>query len=160
METTMQDEVLATVEASAPRRWIGVGMLTTVGVLVLYVALASPPALGWQLFLIVVGGAAFWLAYRMWFATADRIELTQSEIRTGSGHKIADVQDIESVDRGVFAFKPSNGFLIRTNTSTGARWEPGLWWRLGHRVGVGGMTAAAETKFMSEILSAILAERG
>ena len=156
----MQDEVLASVQASSPRRWAGVGMLSVVGLLVLYVALASPPELGWQVFLIVIGGAAFWLAHRMWIATEDRIELTQQVLRTGAGRVIADVADIETVDRGVFAFKPSNGFLLRTRSKGTNAWAPGLWWRLGHRVGIGGMTAAAETKFMSEVLSAILAERG
>jgi len=156
----MQDEVLATVQASAPRRWTGVGMLAIVGTLVIYVALASPPELIWQVFLLVVGGAAFWLAYRMWHVTVDRIELTHTQLRTGAGQVIADVEDIEAVDRGVFAFKPSNGFLLRTRSKAANNWAPGLWWRLGHRVGVGGMTAAAETKFMSEILSAMLADRG
>ena len=155
----MQDEVLATVQASSPRRWAGVGMLGTVGAMVLYVALAAPPALGWQVFLFVIAGGAFWLAHRMWHATTDRIELTRAELRTGAGQVIANVEDIETVDRGVFAFKPSNGFLVRTTGKGKNTWAPGLWWRLGHRVGVGGMTAAAETKFMSEMLSALLAER-
>ena len=155
----MQDEVLATIEASAPRRWIGVLMLGTVGVLVLYVALSTPPELVWQVFLIVVGGAALWLAYSVWQATQDRIELTRTELRTGAGCLIARVDDIEAVDRGVFAFKPSNGFLVRTRAKTSNSWAPGLWWRLGRRVGVGGMTAASEAKFMSEILSALLLER-
>ncbi len=155
----MQDEVLATVQASSPRRWAGVGMLSIVGALVIYVALASPPEPVWQVFLFVVGGASFWLAYRMWHATMDRIELTRLELRTGSGRVIARVEDVEAVDRGAFAFKPSNGFLVRTGTKGVNTWEPGLWWRLGHRIGVGGMTAAAETKFMSEMLSAMLADR-
>lgn len=155
----MQDEVLATIEASAPRRWIGVLMLGTVGVLVLYVALSTPPELVWQVFLIVVGGAALWLAYSVWQATQDRIELTRTELRTGAGRLIARVDEIEAVDRGVFAFKPSNGFLVRTRAKTSNSWAPGLWWRLGRRVGVGGMTAASEAKFMSEILSALLLER-
>lgn len=155
----MQEEVLATVQASSPRRWTGVGMLSIVGAMVLYVALAAPPAIGWQVFLFAVSAGAFWLAYHMWYATTDRIELTRLELRTGAGQVIARVQEIESVDRGVFAFKPSNGFLIRTAGRSTNKWAPGLWWRVGHRVGVGGMTAAAETKFMSEMLSALLAER-
>ncbi|NOD63763.1 MULTISPECIES: hypothetical protein [unclassified Ruegeria] len=156
----MQEEVLATIEASSPRRWAGVGMLTTVGALVTYVALASPPEPMWQAFLFAVGGASLWLAYRVWHATQDRIELTRSELRTGSGQIIAKVEDIETVDRGVFAFKPSNGFLVRMRHKSSNRWAPGLWWRLGRRVGVGGMTAAAEAKFMSEALSLIIHANG
>lgn len=152
----MQQEVLAKVQASAPRRGLGVSMLGTVGTLVLYVALATPPELGWQVFLLLVGVGAYWLAYRMWQATSDSIELTSTELRTGSGRLIARVADIQSVDRGAFAFKPSNGFLIRTGSKQTNTWAPGLWWRLGQQIGVGGMTAAAETKFMSEMLSAML----
>lgn len=156
----MQDEILATVQASAARRWMGVAMLLSVGVLVIYVALARPPAPLWQVFLFAVGSAALWLAHRVWHATADRIELTRTELRTGSGIRILEVADIAGVDRGVFAFKPSNGFLVTTKSRAERAWAPGLWWRIGRRVGVGGMTAAAETKFMSEMLSALLAERG
>lgn len=155
----MQDEVLATLQASTIRRWAGVGMLLTLGALVIYVALASPPEPFWQIFLFVVGGAAFWLAHRMWQATFDRIELTHSALRTGEGQVIAEIQDIEAIERGAFAFKPSNGFLVRTKSKGTNSWAPGLWWRLGHRVGVGGMTAAADAKFMSEMISAMLFEQ-
>lgn len=156
----MQEDVLATIAASAPRRWMGVGMLTTIGALVIYVALASPPQLGWQVFLLVIGAASFWLSHHMWTATADRIELTRSTLRTGSGQVICSVDEIETVDRGMFAFKPSNGFLIKTRSTDKFAWAPGLWWRLGRRIGIGGMTAAAETKFMSELLTGMLVERG
>lgn len=155
----MQQDVLATVQASSARRWTGVGMLGVVGGLVIYVALASPPQLEWQVFLLVVGGASFWLAQRMWVATKDAIELTETQLRTRSGRVICDIADIESVDRGVFAFKPSNGFLILTQSVQGNTWEPGLWWRVGRRIGIGGMTAAAECKFMSETLTALVLER-
>lgn len=158
-DMTMQQEVLATVRASTPRRWLGVGMLAVVGALVLYVAAATPPEPAWQVFLVLVGIAAFWLAHRMWTATADWIELTKTEMRTGSGRVIAYVDSIEAVDRGVFAFKPSNGFLFRTKEGQANAWAPGLWWRLGRRVGIGGMTSAAETKFMSEALSILLMNR-
>lgn len=156
----MQDDVLATVQASAPRRYTGVGMLVVVGALVIYVALASPPQLGWQVFLLAVGGTAFWLARRMWVATQDVLELTQSQLRSQSGDVICEVADIESIDRGVFAFKPSNGFLVLTRTRGRNRWEPGVWWRVGRRIGIGGMTAASEAKFMSEVLATLLVQRG
>ena len=42
----MSDEVLATAEASAARRWLGIGMLAAIGGLVIYVAFSSPPSLG------------------------------------------------------------------------------------------------------------------
>jgi hypothetical protein len=38
-------------------------------------------------------------------------------------------------------------------------WVPGLWWRIGRSVGVGGMTGAAETKMMAEMIEAMIAVR-
>lgn len=154
-----RDEVLATVQASAGRRLLGIGSLWILGALVVYVALAEPPAFIWQVFLLGLGASAFWIAERMRRATLLRIELTRDVLRDSSGSLLAPVAEIESVDRGVFAFKPSNGFLIRT-TNPGARtWRPGLWWRLGRRIGVGGMTPGSQTKYMADILSAMIAER-
>lgn len=154
------EEVLATITASAPRRWLAVVSLVFLGVLLIYVALMQPPALGWQVFLLVLGAGALVVADKLRRATARVIELTERVLRDSSGEIIAHVEDILRVDRGVFAFKPSNGFLIRTSKSAGPRmWLPGMWWRLGRMIGVGGVTPGRETKFASDILSAILAKR-
>jgi len=155
----MEDEILATVRVSAIRRWLGVGVLAAICGLVIYVALARPPAPQWQGFLLLTGAAALWAAERMRRATGHRIELTRSELRASNGTRIATLDEIEALDSGLFAFKPSNGFLIRTRTSGRRAWQPGVWWRLGRRIGVGGVTSAPQTKAMSEVLAALLAER-
>lgn len=160
MQDEVQDEILVTVGVSTLRRWMGVLALLGFGGVVLYVALATPPAPAWQAFLLVVGALALWLADRMRRATEHRLELTRSELRSSDGTRIAAIEDIEGLDRGTFAFKPSNGFLVRTRTSGGRLWRPGLWWRLGRRVGVGGVTSAPQTKAMAQVLEALLAERG
>jgi hypothetical protein len=87
------------------------------------------------------------------------IELTETEIRTSEGETIVAVADIEKVERGMFAFKPSNGFIIRTKSKGTRRWEPGLWWRIGRRVGVGGVTPGRQTKYMSEVIAALMVNR-
>lgn len=155
----MTDEVLAVVEASAPRRWMGVAMLAIVGILVIYVAVVTPPEPAWQVFLIVMGAVSLWLAQRMYQATMHRIELTATELRSSTGEIIAKVADIRGMDRGVFAFKPSNGFLLRTESKGSRVWQPGLWWRMGRRIGIGGVTPGSQTKFMSETIAALMAER-
>lgn len=155
----MTDEVVATIEASAPRRIMGVGMLAAVGVILLYVAFSTPPSAAWLVFLLAVGLGALWLAMRMWQATAHRIELTEEVLRCSDGTEIARVADIEIIDRGFFAFKPSNGFLMRTKTPAARAWYPGLWWRAGRRIGVGGVTPGAQSKATSEILAAMIARR-
>lgn len=155
----MSDEVLAEVSASAPRRWLGIVMLAFMGGLLIYVAFSTPPALEWQLFLLGVGIAALLLAERMRRATSGVIELTETEIRTSEGETIVAVAEIEKVERGMFAFKPSNGFIIRTKSKGTRRWEPGLWWRIGRRVGVGGVTPGRQTKYMSEVIAALMVNR-
>jgi len=155
----MEDEVLARVRASAPRRWMGIAMLATIGGLSIYVALAAPPALIWQLFLLAVGALALFMAERLRRATELTLELTETELRDSGGRVLARVADIQSLDSSFFAFKPSNGFLIRTKTPAARAWRPGLWWRVGRRIGIGGVTPGSQTKMMAEILSAMLARR-
>ena len=87
------------------------------------------------------------------------IVLTESELRSTEGDRIARVDEIEALDRGVLAFKPSNGFMVRTRTAQPRAWRPGLWWRVGRRVGIGGVTPGGQTKAMAEILAALMAER-
>ena len=156
----MSSEVLATIEASAVRRGMGTAMLGAVGCILIYVAVSAPPSPAWLVFLLAVGAAALWLSVRMWQATVHRIELTAEELRCSDGQLIARVEEIEAIDRGFFAFKPSNGFLIRTGTQGARAWMPGLWWRAGRRIGIGGVTPGSQGKAMSEILAAMLAQRG
>ncbi len=156
----MTEDVLASVAASQPRRLFGVGVLGLLGLIVIYVALSQPPANpAWRVFLIVMGGGALWTARAMWGATQLRLELTRTELRLSDGSRIAQIAAIRSLDRGMFAFKPSNGFMLRLSAKAPRRWLPGLCWSLGDRVGVGGVTSAAQTKAMAEIISAMLADR-
>jgi len=153
------DEVLATVAASPARRVMGVSMLVGLGLLTLYVAMASAPGLAWQGFLLLVSGGALWMGHRMWQATAHHIELTAKGLRCSDGTEIIRIADLEVLDRGFFAFKPSNGFLMRSKTPGTRCWYPGLWWRMGRRIGIGGVTPGSQTKTMTEILAAMMVER-
>ena len=156
----MSDEVLAVVQPSTARRGLGIGTLGLLGVMLIYVALMSPPAeIAWQVFLLVVGVVTVWFAERMRRATALGLELTREGLRTSEGEIIAAMDDIENIDRSMFAFKPSNGFILRLKSGQGGRWMPGLWWQVGRRVGVGGVTSKNQTKAMAEIIAIIVAER-
>ncbi len=150
----MTEEVQARIDISQPRRWFGVGMLMFLGGLLIYVALASPPELHWQIFLLVTGAGALWLGEKMRRATSGYIEMTADVLRDQDGEVIARLDDIEQVERGFLAFKPSNGFLMKTKTPGSRRWEPGLWWRMGRRIGVGGVTPASQSKVMADMISA------
>lgn len=150
-------EELARVTASPPRRVIGAGSMALLGVLLLYVALATPPAsLLWLMFLLGLGGFAIWFSTRLWAATAHALVLTPEALCDSDGTLIARLDDIEKVDRSMFAMKPSNGFLVILKTRQARAWRPGLWWRMGRRVAVGGVTAASQTKPFADVLMATL----
>ena len=149
----MSDEIRAKIEISQPRRWLGVGMLFCLGALLIYVAFATPPSLQWQAFLLGVGTAALWLAEKMRRATAGWIEMTDAVLRDQDGTLIATLDEIENVERGMLAFKPSNGFLMKTTHPAPNHWSPGLWWRIGRRVGVGGVTPSSQGKVMADLIS-------
>lgn len=160
MEFKDENEVIAVARASMGRRILGLTSLGLLGILLIYIAFTRPPSIGWQVFLIVLGAASLWFTDKMRKSTASCVELTPTELRDGDGTVIARVEDIQTIDRGVFAFKPSNGFLLKTTAPAPAAWRPGLWWRTGRRIGIGGMTPGNQTKFMSEVLSAMMATRG
>lgn len=156
----MSEEILATVSTSPPRRWLGIGVMATLGALLLYVAFAVPPGkLLWQAFLIGLGLAALGMSEKTRRGTEGSVELTKDGLRDSNGEVIATLDQIVAVDRGMFAMKPSNGFLIRLKTAQPRRWLPGLWWRLGRRVGIGGVTPGPQTKAMAQMLEILIAER-
>lgn len=155
----MTDRTLATLSVSPGRRLLGVGSLWLLAFLVLYVAVARPPAIGWQVFLTIFGLGAVYIGEQLRRSTRTTLELTETALLDSTGETLADLDDIEKADRGMFAFKPSNGFLLRTKTKGRFAWKPGVWWRIGRQIGVGGMTSAAQAKAMSEIIAVKLAQR-
>ena len=154
------DEVLSTLQASKPRRWFAVGVLSILGGMLIVLGFnTSAAGLGYQAFLLMIGVFALIEARRLWIATEQVLELTAAGLRLRDGEVLVAMDEIEGVDRGVFAFKPSNGFLLRTKTKGARVWAPGMYWRLGRRLGVGGVTTASQAKYMAEVISAVLAER-
>ncbi|GAW33977.1 hypothetical protein RA2_01022 [Roseovarius sp. A-2] len=156
----LDEDVEVVLAASSGRRVIGVGSVAMLGLILLYLALVQSPGLGWQVFMVGFGTLALWLALRMWRATTLRLELSPAGLRCSDGRVVAPMDDIIGVARGAFAFKPSNGFMIKMSRAAPFAWEPGLWWRIGRRVGVGGVTPATPAKVMAEILQDRINLRG
>ncbi|SIT16140.1 hypothetical protein SAMN05421759_12346 [Roseivivax lentus] len=156
----MSEEVLARVSASPARRWFGISSLVLLGALVLYVAAATPPEPAWQVLLVAMGIGAFWLARAMHAATALSLILTREALVDSAGTVLAPIADIRSVERGAFAMKPSNGFVLNMNRPQARCWRPGLYWVLGKRVAVGGITPSHQAKPMADAIAILLAERG
>ncbi|MDK3075461.1 hypothetical protein QO034_20510 [Sedimentitalea sp. JM2-8] len=153
------DEVLAVLEASPIRRGIGVATLVAMAALLFYSAATTASGPLWQAIAVVLGAASLWTADLFRRAAAGRVELTEGGLRDSRGETIVSMEDIVRLDRGAFAFKPSNGFTIRTRSPGTRVWRPGLWWRFGHRIGIGGVTPIAQSKAMAELLTQRIAER-
>ncbi|MGR3757515.1 MAG: hypothetical protein ACU0AT_09855 [Tranquillimonas sp.] len=152
-------DVLARIRPSLPRRVLGAALLASLGALLVWLAFATAPAPGWRAVLLIVGAGSLWLSVRLWQATARGLVLTGAGLTEEDGRPVAPLDQIAGIERGTFAFKPSNGFLLRLHDTAPRAWAPGLWWRIGRRVGVGGVTSSNEAKFAAEMLSSLLAER-
>lgn len=147
----MQDDaVIATLHASVARRLFAYGAVFILGAMLILLAFIQPPALGWQIFLVGLGGGALVVAERLRRATLLGLVLTEHELRDTSGTVLTLLQNVRSVDRGAFAFKPSNGFVLRLRSPEQRTWAPGLWWRYSTRIGVGGVTPSGPAKYMAE----------
>ena len=155
MDQDNEGEVLISISPSAGRRWIGVLALAGLGVLLLTLVFEPTGGL-FRLFFLGLSILAFLAAERLRQATADSIELTKTEIRTKSGRVLAHVSNIKAVERGAFAFKPSNGFLVRLHEPEGQGWAPGLWWQRGRLLGIGGVVPGGQSRAMAELIAALL----
>ena len=118
--------------------------------MLILLAFVQPPAFGWQLFLIALGAGTLVVAERLRSATMLGLIMTETDLRDTSGQILTTLGNIKSVDRGAFAFQPSNGFVLRLHKSAPRVWAPGLWWRFSTRIGVGGVTPAGPAKYMAE----------
>ncbi len=153
------------IAASPLRRGMATAVLVGLGGLLLWVAVVSwSGAAGgsgdlFRLALAVIGAGAVLAALRLRQATQACIVLSALGVSDDAGRVLAPLDNILGVDRGPFAFKPSNGFALRLARAMPAGWAPGLWWRFGRRLGVGGVLGRAETKAMAEMLTMMLADR-
>lgn len=152
-------DVITGIIPSAPRRLFGTGVLYALGGLLIYLAIVQPPSAAYAFFLIVCGGISLFGGWKMWQVTGRMIELTEDELRLSDGTLICKTADIVKVDRSFFAFKPSNGFLLSIKGGYPASWAPGLLWRFGKRIGIGGVLPGAQTKVMADALAAMIATR-
>lgn len=154
-----ENGVYASFGASSVRRIFACGVLFGLGGLLIYVALVRPPEPAWLVFLLAMGVGSLWIGERLRRATKIDIELTETEVRDSAGRLLAHLDDVVSVERGAFALKPSNGFTLVLRKRAPRAWVPGMWWRLGNRVGVGGTTPAGPAKFMAEQVALRIAMR-
>ncbi len=154
------DRIIGRLPVAQGRRWAGIGVTAGLGVILLRLALAMPPGRSlWMPALILAGAGALALAWWMHGATRTALILTPRELRDSAGRRLALTGDIRRIDRGAFVPKPSQGFLLRLSRPGPRAWVPGVWWRLGRTVGVGGVTSARDAKDIAALIEILIAER-
>lgn len=153
---SQQDDVLMELNISPIRRMFALAVLGLLGLLLIWNSLMLPGgSVLVKLFLLLIGAAVFWLGIKMYDRTRGGLVLTSTALSDYRGTCLIRMDDVVGVEKGVFALKPSNGFMLKSKTAPGNLWAPGMYWRLGTRVGVGGITNAREAKSMIEVIVAL-----
>ncbi|MEL7115601.1 MAG: hypothetical protein AAGP08_08410 [Pseudomonadota bacterium] len=153
-------EVILAIWPSPIRRGIAIAAMVAIGVLFILSAINEElQGAIWRAILVCFGLGVFALARRFYLATSVGLELTRDALRDTKGRLLCTVAGVTRVDRGAFSMKPTNGLTIFVKEPGAFAWEPGLWWRWGRRVGIGGVTAAAQSKAIADTLALLLAER-
>ena len=157
--TNDTEEILAQL-SPAPGRWFfGLVVQYALAAVLLYIAIVFPPReLVFHVLLVGLAAGTIFLAERGRRVKRMTVYLGREGLWDSEGRAIARIDQIKSVERGALAFKPSNGFLLRMTTAPGRVWVPGLWWRVGKNVGVGGTTPAGASKFMAELVATLVKE--
>ena len=78
--------------------------------------------------------------------------INQSGLFNLDGSIICEIGDIEKIDVSPYTFKSANGFIVILKTKTSFKSIPGLYWRLGKRLSIGGLVSKTESKFLSQAL--------
>lgn len=157
--TDDNNDIIATIEASAARRLMGCGALYGMGAVMIYALFADPLGFRWSIVILMMALGVFYLGESLRRATRGQVIFRTDGLTDADGEMLAHIDDIASVERGAFAFKPSNGFTVKLKSKQPRGWAPGLWWRYGRVLGVGGAVSAIQTKFMAEQIAFALAQR-
>lgn len=155
-----ENGVYARIGVAPARFYFAFAVQVMLGLVLLYMAYVSPAGVIGKLLIMALGVVILVQANRLRLSWHCEILLTDAGLVTQDGVMLAPLDQIKEVSRGAFAFKPSNGFSVALTENLGILWVPGLWWRIGKRVGIGGVTSAGAAKFMAEQLSLQIATRG
>jgi len=153
--------IIAYMYVSPVRRIVGVALQAAMGGGLIFVAVAKPPASPiYIMLLLCIGAALLFGGWRFWQATAKGLVLTDTCLRETTGRVICQLDEIDKIERGTFAFKPANGFMLRMTAHQLRGWAPGLWWRMGKMVGIGGATNRNAAKSMAAAIDVLRSPRG
>lgn len=153
------NDVVLQIGAAPLRRVVLIAALYALAVAVIYFSLARPQSILGMIWLVLVCAVLFWLAQTVRRTSARQLILTRTHLCDSSGAVLAALDDILQVHRGALALKPSSGFTLLLRSPQATQLAPGLWWRFGRMVGVGGLIDRSATRAMAAALADQLANR-
>lgn len=158
-DTSAPNDPIITIRPSQARYGFGLVMIGCLSAVLLWVGLTGPDfSLINRLLVLAPGLLLAYLCFAMWKAGRHAIVLTDDGVFDTAGNALCSIEQIKGIDRSFFAFKPSNGFIIQLKAPMPRAWLPGIWWRVGKNVGIGGIIQGGETKAMSDVINMMLHE--
>lgn len=154
------DAVMLQLAPARMRRVAMCGVLVFLSAWGAWVATAGgPAAAGPRLALALVALSTGLAALALWRATDVTLTLTEGALTDSRGRVLARMDQVHAVERGALSLAPSGGFVLRLAEAAPVQWVPGVWWRIGTRVGIGGTTPRLMTREMALLIEAMLAVR-
>ncbi len=150
MSEQSERKVLAELGIAPARQLVFLFALAALGILMIWQAIQSEAAIVSRALIVVLGLSLIFVADKIRRTPRISLLLTEEGLFQDNGEAVATWDQMVSIDRGALALKPSNGFTLLLVDKQPRAWVPGLWWRLGRRVGVGGTAYAGAAKFMAE----------
>lgn len=142
------------------RRVAVCGVLLLLSVWGVWVSSTGGPAgAGPRLTMAGVALSAGLAALALWRATDVTLTLTEEALTDSRGRVLARLDQVQGVERGALSMAPTGGFVLRLSAPATVHWVPGVWWRLGTRVGIGGTTPRLMTREMALLIEAMIAVR-
>lgn len=155
----MEQKVIAEIKASPLRRYVSVGVMFLAGALLVYAGtVGAEGSLLWKVTLVGLGIVILLFAERFRVSTSLSVFLTEAGLHDSTGRVLCGLDDILTLDKSAFSLKPNDGFLIKLKSPPGRAYVPGMWWRFGRFLGVGGVTQKNHTKFVADYLALMVAE--
>lgn len=146
-------DVILKIQPTYSRRLFGMAILSIAAFVMFSFAFVetSQSAL-LKLILFLMGYAFLWQVVTTILMKNAALILSRDGLFDEQGRLVCALSNIAEIDKGVFSFKPSNGFLIRLHHSNGINWTPGLYWCVGKRIGIGGALNPSQTKELADKL--------
>jgi hypothetical protein len=149
-----------TVRRPQTLRWIIVIAVAFVFVLTVAIAGRASASNPFIVFINLPAALALaWFGYAMATAKATSVTFDGETLTDDAGVVICALDEIHSVERGFALFKPSGGFALVLKAEKERAWSPGLWWRIGQRVGIGGATPGRSSRNMADAITIAMAMR-